>query len=370
MVEYSNLPGNKTALEADKPANSILWNYWYPLARSQDLQPNTILSARLLDTDLVLWRDSHHQVVAWADHCPHRGASLSQGAVICDRLVCPYHGLAFSAEGRCVQIPAHPNSTPSRQACIRYSYPVQERYGLIFVCPGYPLRNLPDFPEWNSPQYRHFLCGPYHYYSSAFRAIENFFDVAHFPFVHQGLLGDPNHPEVKDYDVLQGADGLTCRNVRFWQPDPDGTGEGRLIQNTYHLPHPLTIYFSKESENRRLTIFFTAVPIEAERCIGWMAFALNYAHEVSADELKAFQDQVVAEDLAIVETLRPRRLPLDLQWEFHLPCDRASVAYRRWLTELGITFGTIPAPIASQSQPFDQSSKAIAQDSQLNCLQS
>ncbi len=101
-----------------------------------------------------------------------------------------------------------------------------------------------------------------------------------------------------------------------------------------------------------------------------MGFALNYAHEVPADELKAFQDQVVAEDLAIVDTLRPRRLPLDLQWEFHLPCDRASVAYRRWLTELKITFGTIPAPTDSQTQSFGQSSKAIAQDSQLNCLQS
>ncbi len=370
MVEHPNLHGNKMALKTDEPTNSVLWNYWYPLARSQDLQPNTILSARLLDTDLVLWRDSQNQVAAWLDRCPHRGASLSCGAAVHDRLICPYHGLAFNTQGQCVQIPAHPDSTPSRRACIQQAYPVQERYGLIFVCPGHPLQELPHFPEWDLPQYRHFLGGPYHYHSSAFRAIENFFDIAHFPFVHQGLLGDPKHAEVKDYQVIQKTDGMTCRDVRFWQPDPDGTGEGRLIQNTYHLPHPLAIYFSKESDDRRLTIFFMAVPVEAERCIGWMAFALNYAHEVPADELKAFQDQVVAEDLAIVDTLYPRRLPLDLQWEFHLPCDRASVAYRRWLAELGITFGTIPAPTASQPQPFDQSSKAIAQDSQLNCLQS
>jgi len=33
-------------------------------------------------------------------------------------------------------------------------------------------------------------------------------------------------------------------------------------------------------------------------------------------------------------------LPLDLQAELHLRSDRVVIAYRRWLNQLGLRFGT------------------------------
>jgi hypothetical protein len=36
----------------------------------------------------------------------------------------------------------------------------------------------------------------------------------------------------------------------------------------------------------------------------------------------------------------PPPLPLDLRAELHLRSDRTSIAYRKWLSELGLTFGT------------------------------
>lgn len=42
-----------------------------------------------------------------------------------------------------------------------------------------------------------------------------------------------------------------------------------------------------------------------------------------------------------VESQQPRRLPLDLQAEVHLPSDRYSLAYRKWLKQQGVVFGTI-----------------------------
>ncbi|NEO55210.1 MAG: hypothetical protein F6K54_20295 [Okeania sp. SIO3B5] len=49
----------------------------------------------------------------------------------------------------------------------------------------------------------------------------------------------------------------------------------------------------------------------------------------------------------MVESQCPARLPLlsgnnpkgAIPFETHVPSDRCSVAYRRWLRELGITFG-------------------------------
>jgi phenylpropionate dioxygenase-like ring-hydroxylating dioxygenase large terminal subunit len=57
-------------------------------------------------------------------------------------------------------------------------------------------------------------------------------------------------------------------------------------------------------------------------------------------ELEEFQDRVTAQDLPIVEGQRPELLPLDLQAALHLRSDKTSIAYRRWLTQLGVTFGT------------------------------
>ena len=57
--------------------------------------------------------------------------------------------------------------------------------------------------------------------------------------------------------------------------------------------------------------------------------------------LREFQDTIVSQDIPTVESQRPRRLPLNNDAEFHLPSDRASLAYRKWLKQLGVKFGTI-----------------------------
>jgi phenylpropionate dioxygenase-like ring-hydroxylating dioxygenase large terminal subunit len=46
------------------------------------------------------------------------------------------------------------------------------------------------------------------------------------------------------------------------------------------------------------------------------------------------------QDTRIVESQRPELLPLDLQAELHLRSDRMAIAYRQWLGNLGLAFGT------------------------------
>jgi phenylpropionate dioxygenase-like ring-hydroxylating dioxygenase large terminal subunit len=71
-----------------------------------------------------------------------------------------------------------------------------------------------------------------------------------------------------------------------------------------------------------------------------MVIAMNHGHEIPVEELRSFQDRIVEQDRAIVESQRPELLPLDLAEELHLRSDRTAIAYRRWLRELGLTFGT------------------------------
>src|SRR5439155_261733 len=85
----------------------VLLNDWHPLAKSTDLGEASILPARLLNEDLVLWRIDG-EVHVWQDLCVHRGTRLSLGSIDEEgRLVCAYHGWTYNSEGECVRFPAH-----------------------------------------------------------------------------------------------------------------------------------------------------------------------------------------------------------------------------------------------------------------------
>ncbi|MBK4730693.1 aromatic ring-hydroxylating dioxygenase subunit alpha [Oxynema sp. CENA135] len=312
---------------------------WHPIAALNELEKTTIQERCLLGKSLILWRDGD-RVAVWENRCPHRGAKLSGATVTGDRLVCPYHGLHYDRAGQCVFIPAHPDLKPPDRLHVR-SYPCQIHYDLIWVNLSKNNVPIPEFREWNDPNYRKFLCGPYVYESSGFRAIENFLDVSHFPFVHDGLLGDRDRPRVEEYTIDRDRDGLKLNNVGVWQPDPDGTGSGGRVTYDYSVSRPLTASFVKHASGGKLAIFFTVCPTAEEACVGWMWIAMNYGQNLPEAELRAFQDRVVRQDLPIVASQHPKRLPLDLKAEIHLPCDRASIAYRQWLRELNIRFGTL-----------------------------
>ena len=59
--------------------------------------------------------------------------------------------------------------------------------------------------------------------------------------------------------------------------------------------------------------------------------------------IRQFAQTIFAQDLPIIENQHPKRLPLDPQAETPIRSDRASILYRRWLSDLGVTYGVIPA---------------------------
>lgn len=315
----------------------VLLNDWHVAAYVPDLPVGKPVAVRLLDEDLVLWR-VNGRTHAWRDLCVHRGTKLSLGRVEHDTLVCAYHGWRYNEEGHCVRFPAHPNQQPPAAARATV-YRVQERYHWVWVCPGTPTRDVPDFPPWGQAGFRVVHCGPYTIEASGPRAIENFLDVTHFPFVHQGLLGDPAHAEIADYEVETTPDGVTASNISVWQPDPDGTGQGGYETYTYRVLRPLTASFLKTSGKSRFAMLFTVTAVSERRSIVWMYVAMDYGN-LSDEEIRSFQDEIIAQDIPVVEAQRPELLPLDLQAELHLRSDRTAIAYRRWLRTLGVSFGT------------------------------
>ncbi|MCK6626747.1 MAG: aromatic ring-hydroxylating dioxygenase subunit alpha [Anaerolineae bacterium] len=311
----------------------VLINEWHVVGRAADLAEGQLMPARVLGEDVVVWR-LNGQVLAWQDLCIHRGTRLSLGQVEGETLICPYHGWSYNSEGRCVHIPAHPGQTPPEKARVKV-YQATERYGAIWVSLGQPQPNLPPFPEWDDPTYRSVVSGPHPYRAHAPRAIENFLDMAHLPFVHAGYLGEPEHAEVNDYEVQVGPDGIVAEDIRMWQPDPDGTGIGATVSYTFRVLRPLMAYFGKEKYAAVLAV----TPVDDAYSIGWMFPCVQGRDEAPDADILAFQKLIIDQDVPIVESQRPELLPLDLQAELHLRSDRTAIAYRKWLKELGVTFG-------------------------------
>jgi phenylpropionate dioxygenase-like ring-hydroxylating dioxygenase large terminal subunit len=316
----------------------VLLNDWHVVARLSDVDQGAVRAVRLLERDLVLWRNERGLYV-WQDLCLHRGAKLSGGRVEDSCLICPYHGWQYDASGKCVRMPAHPEQPPPARARAT-SYRVTEKYGLVWVCVGDPVGEVPCFPEWDDGNFRKIEAGPYLFRAHAPRVIENFLDVGHFPFVHAGFLGDPKHTEIADYEVETGSGGVLAKDIAVWQPDPDGTGQSAQVKYTYRVERPLTAHFMKSHREQRFSIFNSVTPVGERESLAWLVLALNYAPDTSDQELREFQDLISRQDIPIVESQRPELLPLDLQAELHLRSDRAAIAYRKWLSKLGLKYGT------------------------------
>lgn len=66
-----------------------------------------------------------HGIVAFEDHCTHRGGSLAGGVMICGTVHCPWHGSQFQVRsGRCVAGPAKENIKV---------FPVREERGKVYL---------------------------------------------------------------------------------------------------------------------------------------------------------------------------------------------------------------------------------------------
>jgi phenylpropionate dioxygenase-like ring-hydroxylating dioxygenase large terminal subunit len=206
---------------------------------------------------------------------------------------------------------------------------------VVWVTLGHGATEIPTFELLQNPAYHVVMAGPYRVKASGPRIIENFLDVGHFPFVHEGTLGDRARPEIEDYTARIDEGGVVATGVRVFQPDPYGTGRGSTVDYTYRAHRPLSASFIKHGEHS-FGMMLSVTPHDLVDSTAWMWMAMNYEPEASIVE---FQDRIFAQDRPILESQRPELLPVDLQAELHLRSDRTAIAYRKWLRELGVRTG-------------------------------
>ncbi|MDB9473178.1 aromatic ring-hydroxylating oxygenase subunit alpha [Dolichospermum circinale] len=334
-------------------ADQILINNWYVVANGEDCKPGSITTASLLGVKLLLWRsdEPNSPIQVWQDYCPHRGVALSMGEIANHTLVCAYHGWRYNEAGKCVQIPAHPDMIPPANAQAK-TYHCQERYGLVWVCLGNPVNDIPEFPEWDDPNYHKTYTKSYLIQASAFRVMDNSLDVSHFPFIHDGGLGDRHHAQVEDLEVKVDKDGLTMGNYQLHTSKFNNSNKDDSMVIWYSMSHPLCQYSSTEASEIRIVDLMLVTPIDEDNSVLRYLIMWNSPENLDfktlESKLLAGYDQTIEEDIRILHSQQPTRLPLlppkqiNTQWlpqEIHVPSDKCTVAYRRWLKELGVTYG-------------------------------
>jgi phenylpropionate dioxygenase-like ring-hydroxylating dioxygenase large terminal subunit len=253
-------------------------NYWYAVAWAYELKSREILPVTIWNQSIALYRDSQNQVHAVENVCPHKGVSMDKGKVQGDAIVCGYHGWEFNGNGDCINIP-YWNSGQKLPCAKLRSYPVQEKYGIIWLFPGDPdlsdLETIPEIPEYDQPDW---LMVPVGAKFKAHFSIcnENTMDVFH-GYLHQNLQGwfDPVLIKLRETEESVSAEYKVSYKgplTKFLGLSEDGGVTTKTISVTYRYPNYTSnlegvssLYLMRlpvsPLESRSFTVFFLKVRV-------------------------------------------------------------------------------------------------------------
>ena len=320
---------------------------WHVVARSNEVGEAPV-PVRLLGEDWVLVRlpaaTERSQLAAFLDRCPHRFAPLSAGWVDGSALRCGYHGWCFAADGACAEIPSLGDAehVPPR-ARATTAAAITERHGQVFLAPETPRTELLDVPEADDPSFMHGSLEPIRARVSAGLMLDNFLDIAHFPFLHAATIGTE---ESATFEFTAQRDGLGM-TVHATHPFPHredpavaaGTRplvQTRRLEYRYRAPFSICLRIDYVEAGGTNVLDFYVQPESDDEC---RIYTSVHRNDLNGDEQRmaeciAFERKIVDEDLALQERYRDKRLPLDLQTEVHVKADRMTIELRRILADL------------------------------------
>jgi phthalate 4,5-dioxygenase len=180
------------------PMGELFRRFWLPLFLSSELPDNDgpPLRTRLLNEDLVGYRDTNGNVGILDAYCPHRRAPLFYGRTEECGLRCVYHGWKFDSSGTCVDMPSEPPESDFKERLTIKAYPTYEVGGLVWVYMGPPDKQpaRPPLIEWTElPSSRRRVIKWFHE-NNYMQGIEGDIDTAHVGFLHM----DNRPTEVRD----------------------------------------------------------------------------------------------------------------------------------------------------------------------------
>ena len=237
-------------------------NYWYAVAKSDELRRGHIEEVVFWGTSVAVYRDDLGQARAIENRCAHRQVKLTLGTVEGERIVCGYHGWKYDGDGKLVDV-MHDLFGRDMPKCRLRTYPTRERYGLVWVFFGDAERayktEMPEIPELEGDD--RWACVPLAFTVKAHHSmiIDNVSDFSHAwlhrkykPFWDAKLtsLESRGDKVFLSYDTPIGGGGMTQYFVDRGQVDTSS------IELCYDYP------YQRSSTDGQIKHWLSVLPID------------------------------------------------------------------------------------------------------------
>jgi len=182
----------------------MLRRYWIPALLSEEipLPDCPPVRVRLLDEDLLAFRDSKGRIGLLDEYCSHRRASLFYGRNEECGLRCVYHGWKYDIEGNVLETPAEPPDSNLKHKVHHTAYSCREASGVIFTYMG-PKDKMPLFPnfDWLMVPPDHVVVDKFFIECNYLQSLEGDCDIAHAAYLHRGTLTSRGVSDLLLFDV-------------------------------------------------------------------------------------------------------------------------------------------------------------------------
>jgi phenylpropionate dioxygenase-like ring-hydroxylating dioxygenase large terminal subunit len=223
------------------PMGELFRRFWLPVALSQELPgPDCApLRVKIMNEDLIAFRDTSGRPGLVDAYCPHRGAPMFFGRNEEDGLRCVYHGWKFDVTGTCVDLPNAPEGETFKNKVRITAYPCEDRGDIIWAYLG-PIEKKPPFPdfEWTKLPKSHRYVTKFIEQCNYLQAMEGDYDPSHARFLHSVLDGAPINTFANQGQQNQGSQGSRSTfgtpATRGWassdpnEPFPRAVGDRRV----------------------------------------------------------------------------------------------------------------------------------------------
>ena len=300
--------------------NRGLLNLWYPVLPSWAVAGAPVGITRLSE-NLVVWRDEAGTVHAVEDRCPHRGARLSLGWNLGDRLACWYHGVEVDGTGTVRKVPAVDRCPLEGQRVVK-SYPVQEICGAIFAYFGDALHPEPcplQLPEdLASGEYGKILC--FAKWKCNYRyAVDNVMDPMHGSYLHSVSHSMATGDKTANMQLRKTPAGFifektTQRDVNF---DWTEFGETGAVWLRLAIPYRASAgpggnfgiagFVTPVDEDNCLVFFW-----RTRKCKGWVRDVWQFMYRV---KLEGLHWAVLEQDRVVLENMAPDPRPREFLYQ-------------------------------------------------------
>ncbi len=348
---------------------------WYVAARSSELSREPI-ARRILEQDLVLFRDNTGEARALHAMCAHRGGNLGRGRVVDGCIECPWHGWRYAGDGTCTHIPSiGPEGKVPNLARVP-SFPVHEAQGFIYVW-----TSAEHAPDW-TPRSHDFFDADFHEAGPALNQKGNFIntiegacDDSHVFIAHRKTIGRGMPAQLAPISIVdEDADGRGLEAAMRWPAEQQrplngfnkwlnnlllGTTENTLTADkTFRVEMTcLVIHKYVKADGNELIIYAFVTPSDATHNWFFAGFIDTNPRRSRLSKLayrmmlgRQLQD-VFAEDQDVIGTALSDDLPGGHPQPVSVNADLVGLGFRRMYARQVEREGAVPAWPVARSKP-------------------